>query len=41
MLPGDARPLPFANVGRSGRRATARDMEELIAREWHGDPRGS
>jgi hypothetical protein len=34
LVPNGARPLPFAAVGRSGRRSTARDMEELLAREW-------
>lgn len=34
------RELPFAAVGRSGHRRTARDMEELIAREWDEPPRG-
>jgi hypothetical protein len=28
------RELPFAAVGRSGHRSTARDMEGLIEREW-------
>jgi predicted transcriptional regulator len=28
------REVPFAAVGRSGRRRTARDMEKLISREW-------
>jgi Ribbon-helix-helix protein, copG family len=28
------RDLPFAAVGRSGQRTTARDMEQLIEREW-------
>jgi predicted transcriptional regulator len=31
---GDRRRLPFAAVGRSGHRRTARDMEELLAAEW-------
>lgn len=30
----DKRPLPFAGVGRSGRRTTARDMEKLLEKEW-------
>jgi predicted transcriptional regulator len=30
----DRRQLPFAAVGRSGHRTTARDMEELLAAEW-------
>lgn len=36
-LGGDGRPrdLPFASVGRSGRRTTtARDAEEILAAEW-------
>ena len=33
-LAGERRPLPFANLGRSGSRDTARRMEELMAREW-------
>ena len=31
----DHRELPFAAVGRSGKRTTARDMEKLIEREWN------
>jgi ribbon-helix-helix CopG family protein len=31
---GEPRAVPFAAVGRSGHRATARDMEHLIEREW-------
>jgi Arc/MetJ-type ribon-helix-helix transcriptional regulator len=35
-LSGDEpRQLPFAAVGRSGHHTTARDMEELLAREWN------
>jgi predicted transcriptional regulator len=30
----EPREVPFAAVGRSGRRRTARDMEKLIGREW-------
>jgi predicted transcriptional regulator len=30
----DHRVLPFAGVGHSGHRTTARDMEELLAAEW-------
>ena len=33
-LAGERAPLPFANLGRSGTRHTARRMEELMAREW-------
>jgi predicted transcriptional regulator len=32
----DQRELPFAAIGRSGRRTTARDMEELLQQEWAG-----
>jgi Arc/MetJ-type ribon-helix-helix transcriptional regulator len=35
---GEPRKLPFASLGRSGRRHTARDAEEILAREWR-DPR--
>ena len=31
----DQRPLPFAGVGRSGQRTTARDMEKLLDKEWN------
>jgi hypothetical protein len=34
LAPTEARPLPFAAVGRSGHQSTARDMEDLLAREW-------
>lgn len=34
-----SRPLPFAAVGRSGKKTTARRMEELIASEWRDDDR--
>lgn len=34
LLPAQARPVPFAAVGRSGQRRVARDMDELLAREW-------
>jgi hypothetical protein len=35
-MAGDApRSLPFASVGRGGPSSTARDMEDLIAREWN------
>jgi hypothetical protein len=37
---GEQRELPFAAVGRSGQRTTARDMEELLEREWNPDARG-
>jgi Arc/MetJ-type ribon-helix-helix transcriptional regulator len=28
------RPLPFAALGASGKRTTARDAERILAREW-------
>lgn len=31
------RELPFASLGRSGRRSTARDLEEILEAEWAGD----
>jgi predicted transcriptional regulator len=34
LVPTEARSLPFAAVGRSGQGTTARDMEDLLAREW-------
>jgi predicted transcriptional regulator len=34
------RELPFAKLGRSGRRSTGREMEELLAAEWDVDARG-
>ena len=39
-LDGDEpRPLPFAAVGRSGRRRTGRDMEKQLERDWDEPPR--
>ena len=35
LVPGNARPLPFAALGRSGYKTTARDMEQLLEREWN------
>lgn len=31
---GDSPELPFAALGRSGERTTARDAEEILAHEW-------
>ena len=31
---GERRDLPFAALGRSGRRHTARDTEKILAAEW-------
>ena len=36
---GEQRELPFAALGHSGRRSTARDMEELLEQEWSSDAR--
>jgi hypothetical protein len=33
-LAGSVRPLPFANLGHSGTRHTARRLDQLIAKEW-------
>lgn len=33
----EPRALPFAGIGRSGQRHTARDAEEILEREWSGD----
>jgi Arc/MetJ-type ribon-helix-helix transcriptional regulator len=35
----EPRTVPFAALGRSGHRTTARDMEDLLAREWDADVR--
>jgi metal-responsive CopG/Arc/MetJ family transcriptional regulator len=37
--PDEPRVLPFAGIGSSGTRHTARDAEEILAREW-GRARG-
>jgi metal-responsive CopG/Arc/MetJ family transcriptional regulator len=34
--PDEPRMLPFVGIGRSGKRHTARDAEEILAREWGG-----
>ena len=39
LVTGESRTLPFADLGRSGHRATAREMEELLAQEWDDDAR--
>jgi Arc/MetJ-type ribon-helix-helix transcriptional regulator len=33
-----ARELPFAGLGHSGQRMTARDMEKFLEREWNDLP---
>jgi predicted transcriptional regulator len=36
---GERRELGFAAVGRSGQKTTARDMEQLLEREWSSHAR--
>jgi predicted transcriptional regulator len=36
-LDRDVRELPFARLGRSGSRDTARRAEEILAEEWDAD----
>lgn len=31
---GEPRRLPFAGIGRSGKKHTARNAEDILAREW-------
>jgi Arc/MetJ-type ribon-helix-helix transcriptional regulator len=33
-LAGEPRSLPFAALGASGHRTTARDLEDILAAEW-------
>jgi predicted transcriptional regulator len=40
LTAGEPRELRFAALGRSGHRTTARDIEELLAREWDDDAGG-
>jgi predicted transcriptional regulator len=35
LVEGEPRELPFAELGRSGHRSTARDMEQLLEQEWN------
>jgi hypothetical protein len=35
LVEGKPRELPFADLGRSGHRSTARDMEQLLEQEWN------
>ena len=37
LMPGIARKLPFAALGRSGHRSTARNLEEILGTEWAVD----
>ena len=38
LVEGEPRKLAFAELGRSGHRSTARDMEQLLEREWNDLP---
>lgn len=38
LTEGEPRRLAFANVGSSGHRTTARDMEQLLEAEWDDEP---
>ena len=38
LVEDEPRGLPFADLGRSGHRSTARDMERLLEQEWDGLP---
>jgi Arc/MetJ-type ribon-helix-helix transcriptional regulator len=35
LIQGEPRELAFADLGHSGHRTTARDMEQLLEQEWH------
>lgn len=37
QLPEAPRRIPFAALGRSGYRTTARDVEDILANEWESD----
>ena len=39
LVSSEARALPYAALGRSGHHNTARDMEEMLAREWDDEAR--
>jgi Arc/MetJ-type ribon-helix-helix transcriptional regulator len=39
LAQSEPRELAFADLGRSGHRSTARDMEQLLEREWDDVPR--
>jgi Arc/MetJ-type ribon-helix-helix transcriptional regulator len=39
LEPGSPRDLGFAALGASGHGSTARDMEQLLEREWNDDAR--
>jgi hypothetical protein len=37
LIASGDRPVPFANLGRSGQRYVARDAEAILAKEWTPD----
>jgi Arc/MetJ-type ribon-helix-helix transcriptional regulator len=39
LAQNEPRELAFADLGRSGHRSTARDMERLLEQEWNDVPR--
>jgi metal-responsive CopG/Arc/MetJ family transcriptional regulator len=39
LSPDTPTEIPFAGIGRSGRRHTARNAEDILAREWSRDRR--
>lgn len=38
LVQSEPRELAFADLGRSGHRTTARDMEQLLEQEWNDVP---
>jgi Arc/MetJ-type ribon-helix-helix transcriptional regulator len=38
LVQSEPRKLAFADLGNSGHRTTARDMEQLLEQEWHDVP---
>jgi predicted transcriptional regulator len=40
LVQDQLRKLAFADLGRSGHRTTARDMEQLLEQEWNDDVPG-
>ncbi len=38
LAEGEPRELAFADLGHSGHRSTARDMERLLEQEWNDPP---
>jgi hypothetical protein len=38
LIEGSPRALAFAELGHSGYRTTAQDMEQLLEQEWNDEP---